>query len=227
MPAIQILPKGMEQLAAKQFQTLANHMGLALPDQAAFLPDAMPALGDIQRSTSGHLAASQPAPVATGPPALADPSMTLSSQETQADSISCGTQESPAKPANPPEEPTPKRAKTDTSPHMLLEVAKRVYGPGPADPKRPSDAVTAPPLLDIAPVTTIPKGPPVVKAPSPKPSKLPEMPTTPKFKSFSWGGVSIYHGGPRSTYRCSEYPGSRNTKFFKNWGDLCDHIVST
>ena len=234
-------------IAAKQFASVAAQMGFVQAgSQAAFAPEAMPQLADGHMSNSiTNLAAAQPVPVH---PALENAAMTPSSQDTQtADSIACGSQETPTKqqvvPFIPPEEPAPpappapKRPRTETSSHMLLELARQHYGPGPAMSQRPeeqSNPSNPATPLEVAPLNAIPKGPPVVKAPVsivkaslPRPSKLPDMPTIQQFKAFSWGGFSICHGGPRSTYRCSEYPGSRSTKFFKKWGNLCDHIVRT
>ena len=232
-------------IAAKQFASVAAHMGFVQAgSQAAFAPEAMPQLTDVHMSNSiTNLAAAQPVPVH---PALENAAMTPSSQDTQtADSIACGSQDTPTKqqvvPFIPPEEPAltpppPKRARTETSSHMLLELARQHYGPGPAMSQRPEDQSNpsnpATPLA-VAPPIALPKGPPAAKAPVsivkasiPKPTKLPDMPTIPKFQSFQWGGFTIYHGGPRAAYRCSSYPGARETKFFTNWHDLCQHIVN-
>ena len=54
---------------------------------------------------------------------------------------------------------------------------------------------------------------------------LPARPTAHKFPAFNWGPFTIYHGGPRAAYRVSDAPGSRTTKFFKTWADVCQDMV--
>ena len=57
-----------------------------------------------------------------------------------------------------------------------------------------------------------------------KPATLPARPTNTKFPVFRWGPYQIYNGGPRSAYRVSSAPNSRDTKFLKSWGDVLKHL---
>ena len=231
MPTITMLPKGLEHMANKQFASLSNHMGLPLhPDQAAFLQGTPSPVGGIQKAASANFAAVPTTPVATGLPALGDGPASPQESPLQHDVVGVDNPETPPKAASPPEEPALKKQRTlPQCPHVLLELAKNYYAHGPADPKPAlpelCDAAAEPPLVYTAEPTASPKGPAVVKAPVPKPTKLPERPTRPDFKAFQWGGFTICHGGPRSTYRVSTAPGARTTRFLKNWAEVCEHIV--
>ena len=116
----------------------------------------------------------------------------------------------------------------------FLELAKQYYAPGPAEKSTPSaERLAGPTVLAGVPPTppekavSTPKLLTVEKKPIvAKPANLPPRPTNPTFPAFEWGPFKIYHGGPRAAYRVSDAPGSRNTKFFKNWADVCNHMTT-
>ena len=81
-------------------------------------------------------------------------------------------------------------------------------------PTPPEKAISTPKLMTVVKKTT-----------AAKQAKLPPGPPNAKSPAFEWGPFKIYNGGPRAAYRVSDAPGSRNTKFFKNWADVCNHMT--
>ena len=197
-------------------QTLAsfvNHNGIAFGADNS-MQKSLPALPGTQRLGAGQVAA------------LGDVSPVVSSQDSQVESP-CMSQS-----------PTKKPMLAADTPQSFLD-AREFYAPGPADPAMPAAAThTAsnptrteeraalpPPPLQNA--STKPKLMTVVKQTIvANPNKLPARPSNPKFPVMYWGPYKIYNGGPRSAYRVSSAPGSRDTKFLKNWADVCKHIVN-
>ena len=185
--------------------------------------EGMAALPDVPRSAADHFAAAPPASVATGHPlsATGDVSMSASSQDSTPESTGGSSSDSPSK-----------RPRITLSPHGFLDLAKQFYAPGPADPVTPSaERLTCPTELAPLPPTpqekasSKPKLLTVVKKTIPaKPDKMPHRPGNPKFPVFDWGPYKIGHGGSRAAYRVSSYPGSRDTKLFKSWADVCKHL---
>ena len=193
------------------------------------MQNGLAALPDTPRLGAGHVAATPPAFVAPVPrfAALGDASAAASSQDSQVESTGGSMSESPTK--------RPRLA-ADT-PQAFLEAAKQWYAPGPADPAMPAaathtaanptrteePAALPPPPLQNA--STKPKLMTVVKKTiAAKPDELPARPTHAKFPVFHWGPYKIYNGGPRSAYRVSSAPGSRDTKFLKSWADVLKHL---
>ena len=189
------------------------------------MQNGLAALQDTPRLGAGHVAATPLAFAAPVPQvaALGDVSPVVSSQDSQVESTGGSMSESPTK--------RPRLAAS--SPHGFPELAKQLYAPGPADPVTPSaERLTCPTELAALPPTpqekasSKPKLLTVVKKTIvAKPVKLPPRPTHAKSPTFEWGPFKIYNGGPRAAYRVSSAPGSRDTKFFKNWADVCNHMI--
>ena len=188
------------------------------------MQNGLAALPDVPRSGADPFAAAPPASVAPGQQlsAIGDVSMSASSQDSPPESTGGSSSDSPSK-----------RPRITLSPHGFLDLAKQFYAPGPADPVTPSaQRLTCPTELAALPPTpqekasSKPKLLTVVKKTIvAKPAKLPPRPTNAKFPAFEWGPFKIYNGGPRAAYRVSDAPGSRNTNFFKNWADVCNHMT--
>ena len=138
------------------------------------------------------------------------------------------------------ESPTKRPRLAADTPQGFLDAARQWYAPGPADPAMPAAAMpTAANLTRPEEPAALPP-PPLQKASSKpklltvvkktiaaKPDKLPARPTHAKFPVLHWGPYKIYNGGPRAAYRVSSAPGSRDTKFFKSWADVCKHLQSS
>ena len=190
------------------------------------MQNGLAALQDAPRLGADHVAAAPPASVAPVPQlaALGDGSASASSQDSPVESTGGSMSESPTK-----------RPRLASSSHGFLELAKQLYAPGPADPVTPSaERLTCPTELAALPPTpqekasSKPKLLTVVKKTIvAKPAKLPPRPTHAKFPTFEWGPFKIYNGGSRAAYRVSSAPGSRDTKLFKSWADVCNHMVHT
>ena len=190
------------------------------------MQNGLVALPDAPRLGADHVAAAPPASVVPVPQlaALGDASAVASSQDSPVESTGGIISESPTE--------QPRLAAS--SPHGFLELAKQLYAPGPADAGTPSaERLTCPTELAALPPTpqekasskpkllTVEKKPIVAK-----PAKLPPRPTNAKFPTFEWGPFKIYNGGARAAYRVSSAPGSRDTKLFKSWADVCNHMVN-
>ena len=188
------------------------------------MQNSLAALPDVQHCGADQFAAARPASVPHMPQlsALGDVSTPASSQDSPAESTGGIISETPTK--------RPSLAATS---HGFLELAKQYYAPGPADEVTPSaQRLTSPTELAALPPTPQEKASSksklmtvVKKTIVAKQSKLPPRPSNPKFPAFDWGPFKIYHGGPRAAYRVSAAPGSRDTKFFKNWADVCNHMT--
>ena len=193
---------------------------------ANMMQKGMAALPEPQRVGAGHVGTTPVSFAAAVPevPALRDGSATESAQDSQPTE---SPQESPAK--RP-------RLEADT-PQGFLDAARRFYAPGPADlavsPMTTADGLTGtaqPAPLPPPPLVKMPSKPTMltaVKKTIAKPNRMPHQPTHPKFPCFTWGEYKIYNGGPRAAYRVSSAPGSRDTKFFKSWADVCKHLQSS
>ena len=191
------------------------------------MQNGLAALQDTPRLGAGHVAATPPAFVAPVPrfAALGDASAAASSQDSPVESTGGSMSESPTK--------RPRLAAS--SPQGFLDLAKQLYAPGPADPAMPTaDSLTCPtepaplPPTPLQKASSKPKLLTVVKKTIvAKPEKLPPRPTHAKFPTFEWGPFKIYNGGSRAAYRVSSTPGSRDTKLFKSWADVCNHMVHT
>ena len=193
---------------------------------ANMMQKGMAALPEGQRVVAGHVGTTPvsfaaPVPVV---PALRDGSATESPQDSQA--------------TEPPQESPAKRPRLDAdTPLGFLDAARRFYAPGPAvppmSPMTTADGLTGTPEPAPLPPPPLVKGPSkptmltAVKKTIAKPNRMPHQPTHPKFPKFDWGPFKIYHGGPRAAYRVSSAPGSRDTKFFKSWADVCKHLQSS
>ena len=193
---------------------------------ANMMQKGMAALPEPQRVGAGHVGTTPVSFAAAVPevPALRDGSTTESPQDSQA--------------TEPPQESPAKRPRLDAdTPQGFLNAARQFYAPGPAD-LAVSPMTTADGLTGTAQPAPLPP-PPLVKGPSKpkmltavkktiaKPNRMPHQPTHPKFPCFTWGEYKIYNGGPRAAYRVSSAPGSRDTKFFKSWADVCKHLQSS
>ena len=205
-------PKTFGNIDMQTLASFVNQNGIAFGADNS-MQKSLPALPGTQRLGAGQVAA------------LGDVSPVVSSQDSQV--------ESPCMSQSPTKKP---RLAADT-PQSFLEKAKELYAPGPADPAMPAaathtaanptrteePAALPPPPLQNA--STKPKLMTVVKKTNAaKPDKLPARPTHTKFPVFRWGPYKIYNGGPRSAYRVSSAPGSRDTKFLKTWADVLKHL---
>ena len=208
--------------------SLVQQHGLSIGDN--MMQKGLSALPDPQRLGAGHVAATPLAFAAPVPQvaALGDVSATVSSQDSQVESTGGSMSESPTK--------RPRLA-ADT-PQGFLDAARQWYAPGPADPAMPTAAMptaasltcpTEPAPLPPTPLQKASSKPKLLtvvkKTIAAKPDKMPHRLGNPKFPAFDWGPLKIYNGGPRAAYRVSDAPGSKNTKFFKNWADVCNHMT--
>ena len=206
-------------------QTIASLMqqhGFSIGDN--MMQKGMAALPEPQRLGAGHVGTTPVTFAAAVPevPALRDGPATESPQDSQ-------TTESPQ------ESPAKRPRLEGETPQGFLEAARRLYAPGPADlavpPMPTADGLTGAPEPAPLPPPPLVKGPSkpkmlaaVKKTIAAKPNRMPHQPTHPKFPCFTWGEYKIYNGGPRAAYRVSSAPGSRDTKFFKSWADVCKHL---
>ena len=218
---MQIFPKALDRNHMQTLASLVHQHGLSMgADQ--MMQNGLAALQDVQRLGAGHVAATPPAFVAPVPQlaALGDTQASASSQDSPVEATGAIVSESPAK-----------RPRLEaSSPQGFLDAAKQWYAPGPAVPVTPTAAPDAaepaptplektsskPHLLTVEKKTIVAK-----------PGKLPPRPTNPTFPMFEWGPFKIYNSGSRAAYRVSSAPGVRDTKLFKSWADVCNHMVHT
>ena len=225
---MKIFPKAFDnnnmQTNMQTLASLVHQHGLSIGADN-MMQKGLAALPDTPRLGAGHVAATPLAFAAPVPQvaALGDVSPVVSSQDSQV--------ESPCMSQSPTKKP---RLPADT-PQSFLDAAKQWYAPGPADPAMPTAAsLTCPtepaplPPTPLQKASSKPKLLTVVKKTIvAKPAKLPPRPTNAKFPTFEWGPFKIYNGGARAAYRVSSAPGSRDTKLFKSWADVCNHMVHT
>ena len=225
---MQIFPKALDRNHMQTLASLVHQHGLSIGADN-MMQKSLAALPDTPRLGAGHVAATPPAFAAPVPQLvpLGDASPAASSQDSQVESTGGSMSESPSK--------RPRLA-ADT-PQAFLEAAKQWYAPGPADPAMPTAAMptaasltcpTEPAPLPPTPLEKASSKPKLLtvvkKTIAAKPDKLPARSTHAKFPVLHWGPYKIYNGGPRSAYRVSSAPGSRDTKFLKSWADVCKHL---